>query len=163
MLADGADENGEIQVPERVRVALCRRQIDALDQAIAAHDDKLIETVKADEKAGRLMTIPGVGPAIATAVVATVGATRTCSGIWISPFSFASRRSPPRRPHPSCYARLHMRRRDQFHLVTQRHELAAPMRRTTSLHRHHAGREVASDDDLAVRADTVHLKNSSLD
>ena len=48
-------------------------QIDALDQAIAAIDEKLIETVKADEKARRLMTIPGVGPVTATAVVATVG------------------------------------------------------------------------------------------
>ena len=75
MLADGADENGEIVVPERVRVALepLAAQIDALDQAIAAIDDKLIETVKADEKARRLMTIPGVGPVIATAIVATVG------------------------------------------------------------------------------------------
>ena len=75
MLADGADENGEIVIPERVRVALAplAAQIDALDQAIAAIDDKLIETVKADEKVRRLMTIPGVGPVIATAVVATVG------------------------------------------------------------------------------------------
>ena len=75
MLADGADENGEIVIPEHVRVALAplAAQIDALDQAIAAIDDKLIETVKADEKARRLMTIPGVGPVIATAVVATVG------------------------------------------------------------------------------------------
>jgi transposase len=74
MLAAGADENGEIVVPERVRVALAplAAQIDALDQVIAAIDDKLIETVKADEKARRLMTIPGVGPVIATAVVATV-------------------------------------------------------------------------------------------
>ena len=75
MLANGADENGEIVIPERVRVALAplADQIDALDQAIAAIDDKLIETVKADEKARRLMTIPGVGPVTATAVVATVG------------------------------------------------------------------------------------------
>jgi hypothetical protein len=46
------------------------------------------------------------------------------------------------------------------------------MRRTASLHRHHAGREpaeklqhrpapkLASDDDLAFRVDAVHLKNS---
>ena len=63
MLADGADENGEIVVPERVRVALAplAAQIDALDHGIAAIDDKLIETVKGDKKARRLMTIPGVG------------------------------------------------------------------------------------------------------
>ena len=59
MLADGADENVEIVVPDRVRVALAplAAQIDALDQAIAAIDDKLSETVKGDEKARRLMTI----------------------------------------------------------------------------------------------------------
>jgi transposase len=63
MLADGADENGEIVVPERVRVALAplAAQIDALDHGIATIDDKLIETVKGDKKARRLMTIPGVG------------------------------------------------------------------------------------------------------
>jgi transposase len=63
MLADGADENGEIVVPERVRVALAplAAQIGALDHGIAAIDDKLIETVKGDKKARRLMTIPGVG------------------------------------------------------------------------------------------------------
>jgi hypothetical protein len=53
MLTDGTDENGEIVIPERVCVALAplAAQIDALDQAIAAIDDKLIETIKADEKA----------------------------------------------------------------------------------------------------------------
>ena len=63
MLADGADENGEIVVPERVRVALAplAAQIDALDHGIATIDDKLIETVKGDKKARRLMMIPGVG------------------------------------------------------------------------------------------------------
>lgn len=63
MLADGADENGEIVVPERVRVALAplAAQIDALDHGIATIDDKLIETVKGDKKARHLMTIPGVG------------------------------------------------------------------------------------------------------
>ena len=36
-------------------------QIDALDHGIATIDDKLIETVKGDKEARRLMTIPGVG------------------------------------------------------------------------------------------------------
>ena len=77
-------------VPERVRVALAplTAQIDALDQAIAAIDDKLIETVKGDAKARRLMTIPGVGPVIATAVVATVGEVSSfASGASSPPFS----------------------------------------------------------------------------
>jgi transposase len=54
----GAVENGEIVVPERIRVAL------APLAAIAAIDDKLIETVNADKKARRLMTMPGVSPVI---------------------------------------------------------------------------------------------------
>jgi hypothetical protein len=54
------------------------------------------------------------------------------------------------------YVRLHMRRRDQFHLVTQRHELADPMmRRTASLHRHHAGREQPKNSNIVPRAMTT--------
>jgi transposase len=60
MLADGADENGEIVVPERVRVALAPLAA-ASDHEIATIDDKLIETVKGYKKARRLMTTPGVG------------------------------------------------------------------------------------------------------
>ncbi len=70
----GVDENGEIVVCEAVRAALAplAQQIDALDEAIAAIDKQLETAAKADEKAKRLMTIPGIGPAIATAIVATV-------------------------------------------------------------------------------------------
>jgi len=38
------------------------RSLDALDEAIAAIDKELAASVKADETAKRLMTIPGVGP-----------------------------------------------------------------------------------------------------
>ena len=64
LAADGFDENGEIVVPDCVRAALrpLVRQIDALDEAIAAIDKELAASVKADETAKRLMTIPGVGP-----------------------------------------------------------------------------------------------------
>jgi transposase len=74
MLADGADENGEIVIPECVRVALrpLGAQIDALDAALRAIDDEIEARVKADEKARRLMTIPGIGPITASAILATV-------------------------------------------------------------------------------------------
>jgi transposase len=73
MAADGFNENGEIVVPDCVRVALgpLVGQIDALDEAIGAIDSELAAWVKADETAKRLMTIPGVGPVTATAIVAT--------------------------------------------------------------------------------------------
>src|ERR1019366_7708024 len=67
LAADGCDENGEIVVPDCVRAALAPliHQIDALDEEIET-------LVQADEKARQLMTIPGVGPVTASAVVATV-------------------------------------------------------------------------------------------
>ncbi len=59
---------------EAVRAALAplAKQIDALDEAIAAIDKQLETAAKADEKAKRLMTIPGIGPVIETAIAATV-------------------------------------------------------------------------------------------
>ena len=74
MAADGFNENGEIVVPDCVRGALRSLvgQIDALDEAIGAIDRELAASVKADETAKRLMTIPGVGPVIASAIIATI-------------------------------------------------------------------------------------------
>jgi transposase len=74
LAADGFDENGEIVVPDCVREALAPlvHQIEAIDAEIAAIDEKIKALVKADDTARRLMTIPGVGPVIASAVVATV-------------------------------------------------------------------------------------------
>src|SRR5271165_5254110 len=48
------------------------RQIDALDEAIEAIDRELEASAKADETARRLMTIPGVGPVTAMALLATI-------------------------------------------------------------------------------------------
>jgi transposase len=72
--ADGFNENGEIVVPDCVRGALRSLvgQIDALDEAIGAIDKELAASVKADETAKRLMTIPGVGPVTASAIMATI-------------------------------------------------------------------------------------------
>jgi transposase len=74
LAADGFDDNGEIVVRDCVRLALrpLVSQIDALDETIAAIDKELAASVKADERAKRLMTIPGVGPVTASAIVATV-------------------------------------------------------------------------------------------
>src|SRR5271166_2536758 len=74
LAADGFDEVGEIVVPECVRVALrpLIDQIDALDETIGAIDRELEASVKTDETARRLMTIPGVGPVTASAITATI-------------------------------------------------------------------------------------------
>ena len=74
LVADGFDENGEVVVPDCVRQALAPlvHQIDAIDEEIEAIDEEIKTLVKADETARRLMTIPGVGPITASAVVATV-------------------------------------------------------------------------------------------
>ncbi len=74
MLSDGVDDNGEIVIPEGVRASLrpLGQQIDALDAAIGAIDKEIEAGVKADDKARRLMTIPGIGPVTASAIVATV-------------------------------------------------------------------------------------------
>jgi transposase len=74
LVADGFDENGEVVVPDSVRQALAPlvRQIEAIDAEIAAIDEEIKALVEADETARRLMTIPGVGPITASAIVATV-------------------------------------------------------------------------------------------
>src|SRR5208283_3369963 len=70
----GVDENGEIVVPDCVRLALAPlvRQIDALDEAIEAIDRELEASARTDETARRLMTIPGIGPVTAMALLATI-------------------------------------------------------------------------------------------
>ena len=74
LAVDGFDDGGEIIVPDCVRVALrpLVGQIDAIDEAIGAIDREIASSVKADETARRLMTIPGVGPVTASAIAATI-------------------------------------------------------------------------------------------
>ena len=74
LAVDRFDEYGEVVVPAGVRVALrpLDSQIDALDAAIGAIDNEIAMSVKADETAKRLMTVPGVGPVTASAIVATI-------------------------------------------------------------------------------------------
>jgi transposase len=72
LAVDGFDEYGEVVVPDCVRVALrpLVSQIDALDDG--AINNEIAMSVKADETAKRLMTVPGVGPVTASAIVATI-------------------------------------------------------------------------------------------
>jgi transposase len=74
MLLTGADERGEVQVADCARAAQAplANQIDALDAAIRAIDEEITAAVKADPRARRLMTIPGVGPITASAILSTV-------------------------------------------------------------------------------------------
>lgn len=74
LLADGVDANGAMVVPDAVRKALAPlvHQIDAIDAEIVAIDQEIKTLVKADDTARRLMTIPGIGPLTAAAIVATV-------------------------------------------------------------------------------------------
>ena len=70
----GVEGEGEILLRDEVRAALAplAAQIDALDKEVAAIDIELEGVAKADDRARRLMTIPGVGPITATALAATV-------------------------------------------------------------------------------------------
>jgi transposase len=74
LAVDSFDEYGEVVVPDCVRVALrpLDFQIDALDEAIGVIDKEIAMSVKADETAKRLMTVPGVGPITASAIMATI-------------------------------------------------------------------------------------------
>ena len=68
----------DIQLPARARIVL-QVQADQLrdtELRIAGLDNQLKEQARQDETARRLMTIPGVGPVVATAIMATVGNAR---------------------------------------------------------------------------------------
>lgn len=69
------DEQGGAGLSPRmlVLVADARAQWTELDRRIAAFDAEFIRWTKENEDARRLTTIPGVGPTIATALIAAVG------------------------------------------------------------------------------------------
>src|SRR5580693_8299947 len=56
-----------------VLVADARTQWAEIDRRIAAFDGEFVRWVKENEEARRLMTIPGVGAIVASALVAAVG------------------------------------------------------------------------------------------
>lgn len=66
--------DGHPDLPDSARGALLPlvAQIESLDSAVRAADAAIRRLAKADEVASRLMTIPGVGPLTATALVSTI-------------------------------------------------------------------------------------------
>jgi transposase len=69
------DEHGGAGLSPRmiVLVADARAQWAELDRRISAFDAELVRWVKENEEARRLTTIPGVGPIVASALVAAIG------------------------------------------------------------------------------------------
>lgn len=63
-------DDGDTRLPGTARTALLEmaEQIEKLKARIDAVDTKIVASVKADETARRLTTIPGVGPIIAATV-----------------------------------------------------------------------------------------------
>jgi transposase len=73
---------GDPAIPEAVRASLMPLvgQIAHLDEAIKAIDADIAAQAKADPVSNRLMTIPGIGPVTASALVATIGDPSSFSG-----------------------------------------------------------------------------------
>jgi transposase len=69
------DEPGGAELSPRIvlLIADARAQWAELDQPIAAFDAEFVHWARENEEARRLTTIPGVGPTIASALVAAVG------------------------------------------------------------------------------------------
>jgi transposase len=73
---------GHPDIPEAVQISLMPMvtQIGHLDSAIKKIDGDIAARAQADPAANRLMTIPGIGPITASALVATVGDPASFSG-----------------------------------------------------------------------------------
>jgi transposase len=65
----------DLDVSPRIRALLAdmAEEIDALNRRIQALDDEITDLARSDPAMKRLMEIPGVGPMIASALVAAVG------------------------------------------------------------------------------------------
>ena len=81
------DEQGGAGLSSRmiVLVADARAQWAELDRRISAFDAEFVRWVKENEEARRLTTIPGVGPIVASALVAAVGRRKASTAGAISP------------------------------------------------------------------------------
>jgi len=66
-------EQLELPGHERHTVESCLRQVDLIDEELAAIDRSIAEHALADERIRRLMTMPGVDVVVAAALVATIG------------------------------------------------------------------------------------------
>jgi transposase len=71
------DPASDIPPQARPILMLIAQGLEALQQQIAVLDREIARRAKADPAAKRLMTIPGVGPVIATALVALAPAAST--------------------------------------------------------------------------------------
>ena len=69
-------ETGHAEVPPVVATALMPlvKQLHILDEAVHTADTEMAEAAKACPDAKLLMSIPGIGPTTATALIATIGA-----------------------------------------------------------------------------------------
>lgn len=78
----GLIHEGDPAIPEAVRASLMPLvvQIARLDDAIKSIDADIAAQAKADPVSNRLMSIPGIGPVTASALVATVGDPSSFSG-----------------------------------------------------------------------------------
>ena len=81
---------GDSSIPLCVRDALAPiiRELQALNDEIAASDRVIIGLVKTDANARRLMSVPGIGPITASAIAASVQDVAAFSG----PREFAASR-----------------------------------------------------------------------
>lgn len=61
----------------RILIADMRERWEALDRRIASLDTEFVEHARSDDRARRLLTIPGIGALNATALVAAVGDANT--------------------------------------------------------------------------------------
>ena len=72
-----ADEASDIPIEARPVLAIMAQSLQALQAQIELLDRDIANRAKADPVAKRLMTIPGIGPVIATALVALAPAAST--------------------------------------------------------------------------------------
>jgi transposase len=66
-------EARELAAHERHTIHSCLRQVDLVDEELAAIDRMLAEHALADERVRRLMTVPGIDVVVATCVIAAIG------------------------------------------------------------------------------------------
>jgi Transposase IS116/IS110/IS902 family len=95
---------GDSSVPLCVRDALAPivRQLQTLNDEIAASDRAILELAKADRTARRLMSVPGIGPITASAIAASVQDVGAFSGPRSSQRSSDWRRNRTRREAKSA-------------------------------------------------------------
>lgn len=67
------DPQAECGAVGRTLLGELREELVALDERVAALDDRLRREAEADERCQRLQSVPGIGPLTATALVSSVG------------------------------------------------------------------------------------------